>query len=281
MARDYTAFESSTLRTRRLARSRRDAPVYGNKRWASLGAAIGLLGGLTIFAPAAWLASGVAHASQGQVLLTDARGTLWNGSARLVLTGGNQSTDATALPERLEWKLWPALSGLRGSVQPTCCSTQPALISASPNWGGGLLRITALQMSLPAELLAGLGTPWNTLSPQGQLTLASQEMSVDWVDGRAQLNGSATIDITNASSRLSTLHPLGDYRLSLTGGATPSIQLQTLQGALQLSGSGQWVGTRMRFTGEASATPEREAVLANLLNIIGRRQGAKSLISLG
>ena len=57
--------------------------------------------------------------------------------------------------------------------------------------------------------------------------------------------------------------------------------LQTLQGDLQLSGSGQWVGQRLRFSGEASAAPEREGALSNLLNIIGRRNGARSLITLG
>ncbi|MGL6206076.1 MAG: type II secretion system protein N, partial [Giesbergeria sp.] len=60
-----------------------------------------------------------------------------------------------------------------------------------------------------------------------------------------------------------------------------ALQLQTLQGDLQLSGSGQWVGQRLRFAGEASAAPEREGALSNLLNIIGRRNGARSLITLG
>ena len=48
-----------------------------------------------------------------------------------------------------------------------------------------------------------------------------------------------------------------------------------------LSGNGQWVGKRLRFTGEASAAPGREAALANLLNIIGRRSGARSIITVG
>jgi len=65
------------------------------------------------------------------------------------------------------------------------------------------------------------------------------------------------------------------------GGDSVSLSLQTLQGDLQLSGSGLWVGQRLRFTGEASAAPEREGALSNLLNIIGRRNGARSLISLG
>ena len=61
----------------------------------------------------------------------------------------------------------------------------------------------------------------------------------------------------------------------------PTLTLSTLQGHLQLSGSGQWVGLRLRFTGEASANPDHEAALANLLNVIGRRQGTRSLLSLG
>jgi general secretion pathway protein N len=255
------------------------SPTY--KRWAWLGATLGALGALTVYAPAAWLAAGIAQASNGQVVLADPRGTVWHGSAQLVLTGGISSNDATALPERVLWTLWPSMSGLNGEVLPTCCSTAPAKVLASARWGGARLDVSALKLNLPAQLLTGLGTPWNTLNLQGQLLLAANALSLDWVEGRAQLDGSATLDMTEVSSRLSTLRPLGDYRLSLTGGAAPSVQLETLQGALQLSGSGQWVGSRMRFSGEASAAPEREAALSNLLNIIGRRQGAKSLISLG
>ena len=42
-----------------------------------------------------------------------------------------------------------------------------------------------------------------------------------------------------------------------------------------------WVGSRLRFSGEASAEAGSEAALSNLLNIIGRRQGERSLLSLG
>ena len=46
-------------------------------------------------------------------------------------------------------------------------------------------------------------------------------------------------------------------------------------------GQGQWVGARLRFTGDAQAAPGREATLDNLLNIIGRRAGPRALITLG
>ena len=57
--------------------------------------------------------------------------------------------------------------------------------------------------------------------------------------------------------------------------------LATIEGRLQLQGSGRWVGSRLRFEGEASAAPEHEAALSNLLNIIGRRSGARSIITVG
>jgi general secretion pathway protein N len=252
-----------------------------HKRWAWLGGLVGALGALIGFAPAVWLASGIAYASNGQVQLAQARGTVWHGSAQLVLTGGPQSKDATALPERVLWTLWPSLQGLRGEMLPVCCSAKPVQVLASPRWGGGQVSITALHLNLPAQLLTGLGTPWNTLSPQGQLVVVADAASVEWRQGHAQLEGNVTIDLANASSPLSTLQPLGDYRVRLAGGAIPTLELQTLQGALQLSGSGKWVDSRMQFTGEASAAPEREAALNNLLNIIGRRQGAKSIMSIG
>ncbi len=255
------------------------AARYG--RWAWLGGVSGALSALVWFAPAAWLAAGVAHASAGQVQIADARGSVWQGSGQLLLTGGVSSNDVAVLPDRLQWQLWPTLTGLKGTVLSQCCSPAPMQLQIKPQWGGGQLDIRELKINLPAEILAGLGTPWNTLSPQGKLALRADTLAVQWIEGRALFNGNATLDMTDISSRLSTLRPLGDYRLSMMGGEAPSLQLQTLQGALQLTGSGQWVGSRMRFTGEASASPEREAALANLLNIIGRRQGNKSLISLG
>ena len=59
------------------------------------------------------------------------------------------------------------------------------------------------------------------------------------------------------------------------------LQLQTLEGSLSLVGRGQWTGAHWSFRGEASAAPEREQALGNLLNMVGRRQGVRSVISLG
>ena len=70
-------------------------------RWAALGLCLGALPALALWAPARWLAAGVQQASGGQLQLQQAQGTVWTGSARLVLTGGAGSEDQAALPGRV------------------------------------------------------------------------------------------------------------------------------------------------------------------------------------
>jgi general secretion pathway protein N len=77
------------------------------------GAALGIVSAVIAFAPARWLADAVAQASGGQLLLLQPRGTVWTGSAQLVLTGGNASNDRTALPGRVDWRLRPTWTGVR------------------------------------------------------------------------------------------------------------------------------------------------------------------------
>jgi general secretion pathway protein N len=133
----------------------------------------------------------------------------------------------------------------------------------------------------PAQWLTGLGTPWNTVQAEGQLNLSTQGLVLEWAFGHLLIAGRAQLDATQISSRLSTLKPMGSYRFTLLGGATTSLTLETLEGSLQLSGSGQWVGAKLRFEGLASAAPERLDALSNLLNIIGRRDGARAIIKVG
>jgi len=106
-------------------------------------------------------------------------------------------------------------------------------------------------------------------------------LAITWNEGRMVVAGQAELTAIAMSSRLSTLKPMGSYRITLKGGDSTALEVTTLEGSLQLSGSGQWVGTRLRFQGTASAAPEHEAALANLLNIIGRREGTRSIITLG
>ncbi len=265
---------------RRLAASHRTSTPW---RWAWCGAACGLLLGLVVFAPARWLAWGVERGRAQHVLLREARGSIWSGSAQLVLAGGADSRDAAALPGRLQWQIRPAWLGLRVALQASCCMTQAWRLLAEPRWTGAAVQLTDGQSRWPASVLSGLGAPWNSIQPEGMLVLSTQGLVVEWLSGRLLMRGLLQLEATDVSSRLSTLRPMGSYRLTLAGGADagPSLRLETVTGSLSLTGNGQWVGSRLRFDGEATAAPDRVDALSNFLNIIGRRNGLRSINKVG
>ncbi|MFM9880664.1 MAG: type II secretion system protein N [Burkholderiaceae bacterium] len=259
------------------------APARANVPWgwALVGLFIGLALALLAFAPARWLTDQLSQNTGGTVQLNDARGTVWRGSARLLLTGGQGSKDAASLPTRLQWKLLPGLTGAQLVTWSDCCTAQPVQAQIQLGLQGVSVTVQDNTSTVPAALLAGLGTPWNTVQPEGQLQLRTQALAVQWRAGRMQMAGQAQMEAASLSSRLSTLRPMGSYRLTIQGGDVPTVELSTLQGSLQLAGTGQWVGSRLRFSGSASAAPEHEAALSNLLNIIGRRNGPRSIITIG
>lgn len=279
------------------------------RRWAAWGVALGAAAGAVANAPAQWLADGLSQGTGQHLLLADARGSLWNGSATLVLTGGAGSRDASVLPGRLQWRLRPGWHGLQLNASQACCLQGELQLQLQPQWGGytvvlaapaGPVAVQAGDSTAPANAapagagtlghwpaawLAGLGTPWNTLQLGGVLRVASPGLALQSVQGRWRLAGGLTVELLDASSRLSSLPQLGSYRLQLKGsgaaGEAATLRLDSLSGALQLSGSGQWNGVGLRFRGEARAAEAQGPALSNLLNIIGRRQGALSVISIG
>ncbi len=258
-------------------------------RWGVAGVLVGVLVGVVAFAPATWLASAVASATQQRLLLADARGTVWSGSAVPILTGGQDSHDASALPSRLEWTIGPNGLGFEVRARQACCLNGTVTLQLRP----GLGRVTVKLLppagwvgQWPSAWLGGLGTPFNTLQLGGAVRLASPAgITLESVQGRWRMEGRADVELVAASSRLSTLDTLGSYRLTLTGdpasAGAPQLTLSTLEGALQLSGTGNWGTGGVRFRGEAKASSGDETALSNLLNIIGRRDGARSVISIG
>lgn len=251
---------------------------------AIAGALLGGLMGLLAAAPAAWLVPLVQQTSHQRLSLQDTAGSVWSGRARVVVMAGVGSTDALALPGTINWRITPGWGGVRMVLDAACCTPAPLRVEWRATWGGWTLSLQDGQSEWPAALLTGLGTPWNTAQPAGRLRLRTQSLSFASDGNSLQIRGAAELDALAMSTSLSTLRPVGSYRLRLDGGAgvdAPTLALQTLDGGFVLSGAGQRSGTRWRFAGEASATPETEAVLGNLLNIVGRRQGNKSLISLG
>ena len=228
------------------------------------------------------------------MLLADARGTVWNGSATAVLTGGPDSRDAAALPGRLHWTLgWRRWFGLELRLAQPCC-----LHAAAHHRAAARLRPLQRHAAAacrgncetrgrwPAAWLSGLGTPWNTLQLGGELRLASPGLTVERVQGRWRFAGprrhrAGRHVVARLDPRAARQLPCSAWPAIRPRRAPPRCRSKTIEGALQLTGSGTWGPSGLRFRGEASAQPGDEAALANLLNIIGRRSGARSVISIG
>ena len=250
--------------------------------WAWAGICLGGVLALVFWAPARWLATVVSEATGSQVRLLNPRGTVWDGSAQLALTGGSGSSDTVALPGIALWTIRPAWGKLRIGLQASCCTPTPVQLEIQPRGlSAAVFNVADHQSSWPSSLLVGLGTPWNTLQLQGQLQLTTTGLGLDFGPDKMGLMGQARLDATQVASRLSTIKPMGSYRLTMVGGSIPRVQLETLEGSLELSGTGQWVNSRLRFDGVATAQADRIEALSNLLNIIGRRNGAQSVIQLG
>ncbi len=250
--------------------------------WALVGLALGATLGVLRYAPARWLAQAVESLTEQRVRLADASGTVWDGSAQWQLTGGAHSQDAAALPSRLHWELRPAWGHLRVRLLAPCCTPQALELQLMPGLGRFSLKVQNGQSHWPAGLLQGLGTPWNTIQAQGALNLQTTGFGLDSAQGRWQVQGQARLDVVDLSSALSPLRPLGSYRLSVQGGPSTELSLQTLpRSPLVLEGAGRWVEGRLHFDGQASASADAQEALSNLLNIVGRRDGARSIIHLG
>ncbi len=255
--------------------------VKALRRWMLGGIAAGLLYAVVAYAPAAWLVQLLTNASGGAVLLQEPRGTVWSGSAGLTLLGGEGSQGAVSLPARLSWRISPVWLGADVQLDSTCCTpsspitlelrvsdllTQPHL-----TW-----QLTVAQLAVPAQLLTGLGAPWNTLQLAGELMLTSEQWSGSWspAQGLYDLSGRASLQAVDVATALATVKPLGSYRLSVTAA---QLKLETLErlptpAALILAGAGRVEGGRISFQGEAQAAKGYEEALSNLLHIVGQWQ---------
>ncbi|WP_345812396.1 type II secretion system protein N [Paraburkholderia sp. PREW-6R] len=223
--------------------------------------------------PAAWITPQFARQTAGHVNLVDPAGSLWHGSATLMLAAGSDMSAATLLPGRIEWTtaFWPLFTGrVRMTMRHSEAMPDPITVDATPRSA----NVTAGAIAVPASLLSGLGAPFNTLDLQGDVRLA-------WSDLRSfnrEVFGQLTVTLNDVSSRVSLVRPLGSYRLLIQAqGASSTIDLSTFKGPLMLTGSGTVSPASTSFHGTASAAPEARDNLAGLLNVLGRPSGPDSV----
>jgi general secretion pathway protein N len=225
---------------------------------------------VAVRAPAAWVGDWLQ--AQGRLRLIDARGTVWSGSALLGLSDGRQ---VMLVPGRLSWKIGLAAIA---SGRVTADLSHPALSAPlAVSLTAKSIALKAGQAELPAALLVALGAPFNTVRPGGALGLR-------WTDVEFKggvLAGNVQIDWREAQSALSTVAPLGSYRLQVTAaGDTARLQLDTLRGPLRLQGSGTVKGGRVSFKGLASADPEMRPALIGLIGVLGSRVGDQAVLAI-
>jgi general secretion pathway protein N len=260
------------LEALRLARR----PIRGPRGWRRVGwLVLGFVTvALTVLAafPAAWIADSIASQTQRRVLLADADGSIWKGSATLALSAGAGSEIAAVLPGRLQWSVafWPLLTGtLRMVVTHSQSMSGPVGVAVTPlGW-----TAQAGAVRLPASMLEGVGAPFNTLRPDGL-------MRIDWsaLQGRffgepgTGMTGHLTLRLDQVSFAVSRLRPLGSYRAEIDwSGGSGRLELTTLAGPLHLQGNGI-VGRHARFEGTANADPDAATQLVGLLSLLGRRE---------
>lgn len=231
--------------------------------------------------PATWLAATLEMQTGGRLTLGDAEGTLWDGSAYIGGAPGGNNPVTPLLPGRFAWKVSPTvlLGRVDVELENSAALSEPVRINGSwTQW-----QISHATLTLPAERLAALGAPLNTIQPSGEMRLSWQLLQLALDKGNLKVNGSMHLTMDNVASRLSPVKPLGDYDLKLDWkGSEANVALKTLRGKMLLDGSGTIRSGRLQFSGTAQAETGQEEKLANLLYLLGQRrnQGEKEIISL-
>jgi general secretion pathway protein N len=219
--------------------------------------------------PAAWITPQFAKQTRGHVNLVDPAGSLWHGSATLMLAAGSDMSAATLLPGRIEWttSFWPLFTGrVRMTMRHSEAMPDPITVDATLRTA----TVTSGAMAVPASLLGGLGAPFNTLDLQGNVQLSWS----DWRSFNREAFGQLTVTLNDVSSRISLVKPLGSYRVLFQAqGASSTLDLTTMKGPLMLSGNGTVSAASTSFHGVASAAPDARENLAGLLNLLGRPTG--------
>lgn len=219
---------------------------------------------LLVTAPASLLGKVLEHASQGRLVLANASGTVWNGSATPAMR--TQEGGLVALP-LLHWQVavpslltGKILARLQWEGQPLASATE-AVISFNQ------VELHHAAIQLPARILEEASTMLKPAQFRGQLQIQGDRL----VFSNRGMEGAAIVDWWQANSALSSIVPLGDYRLALNGtGDRIHIGLTTSSGVLRLEGDGNWqTGRGLEFQGRAQASEGSYDNLNELLHHLG------------
>lgn len=216
-------------------------------------------------APAVLLDTALGRASDGQLRLVQAEGTVWSGSGQLELRT-TRGLHRLSLPTR--WQLHPrALLTGRLAFKITLAA-QPEPFEMSLRVARFELRQLTLQ--LPVSRLASSDPGLSALGLDGEIGIAIARLSIS----RDGIDGTGLLHWRKASSQLSPVSPLGDYQLRFDGdGHAMRLYLQTLRGPLQLDGIGRWMpGETPEMSATARIPTASRSQFAPLLRLVARER---------
>jgi len=236
---------------------------------------------IIVFFPATWMTAIVEQQSLGRLTLGDAHGTLWRGSAFIGGSVSGSDPVTPLLPGRFSWRLSPMvlLGSVDAELENAAALSQP--VSVTGNWHQW--QVSPGAILLPAERLAALGAPLNTVQPSGQMRLSWEPLQLVRQNGTIGMVGTMKLEMIDIGSRLSMVKPLGSYDLLVDWHDTQAaVTLKTLTGPMLLNGSGMVTNGRLQFSGTAQAEAGQEQRLANFLNLLGqhRQVGGKDVIAI-
>ena len=215
----------------------------------------------------AWL---VAKQTHQRVLLTEPKGTFWDGRAQPYVSNGTQSLSLDSFHWHFEQSRL-----LRGQLaaQLNSSSGSRALLATTAD----SLTLENTELRLPASLLGIIFPALSLWQPDGILELKASALRL----GGGKPAGQANLLWKNAATSLSRVRPLGDYAVDINANQRGvDYTLKTLNGPLTINGNGYW---RSRddwtFTGYARPRPDRQAALQDLLQLFSRqREGDQYLL---
>lgn len=231
--------------------------------------------------PAAFMTPLVERQTGGRITLGDPQGSLWDGSAFIGAAPSRADPVTPLLPGRFQWTMSPAF--LLGRVKLSLHNPEALAEDVQINGSWFHWQVSPSSIGMPAERLAALGAPLNTMQPSGRMRLSWEPLQLARRGAQLDVVGRMKLDMDDIASRLSPIKPLGAYTLTADWqGDRAQMRLSTRNGPLILSGSGSITRGRFQFSGRAEAAPGEEERLGNLLNLLGqrRRDGDKDYIAL-
>lgn len=219
---------------------------------------------LLITAPAALLDKWLQSVTNGRLLLANSSGTLWHGAAT---PAARQQHGELIVLHPMHWDIAiaPLFTGkIKARVQ---WDDLPPSAAMQATIAFGQLELQNVLFRLPAQVLEEISPILKPAQFRGQFQVQSDNLAYS---GNG-LNGNAVVDWNQASSALSSVVPLGNYRLTLAAAENRiRVNLTTTSGALLLQGQGNLSTNQgLEFQGTAQAAEGKYDRLKALLHHLG------------